>query len=365
MQADNLGPAVLSVAWVFGVLSILVVGARFYVRLRILHRLTVDDYVIVLALIFGLLNSVFLSISASWGLGQHVAILQSQPGHAMYTIKYVYLCEAFATLSPGFGRISYGFLLLALVPPTTLRRRFLWAIIGIQFVVDVATIAVSFAQCNPINGFWDKSIEADCWPTYVQEYGGYIQGSICTVVDLILAVFPASLFWNLHMEWRQKISLSILMGLGIFGVIASIVKTIEIRAISRTDDLTYAMAILGIWWTLEAYLVLIAVSIPTLRPIMTRAKNPTRQPSINPKAGIPHGYRNTSGFPRLSRANSQFESLPDTIRLTEIVTYDSPFELDLVRTEARAYVGDQESQHNDEPGIRKNIDLSVTYSKPI
>ena len=94
----------------------------------------------------------------------------------MYTVKYVFLCEAFAILSPGFGRISYGFLLLALLPPTTLRRRFLWAIIAIQFVVDVATVTVSFVQCRPIEGFWDKSVEADCWPPYYQQYGGYIQG---------------------------------------------------------------------------------------------------------------------------------------------------------------------------------------------
>lgn len=39
--------------------------------------------------------------------------------------------------------------------------------------------------------------------------------AICSAVDLILAVFPASLFWNLHMDWRQKASLSALMGLGI------------------------------------------------------------------------------------------------------------------------------------------------------
>lgn len=63
-------------------------------------------------------------------------------------------------------------------------------------------------------------------------------------------------------------------------MIASIVKTIQLRAISATGDLTYAMAHLSIWWTLEAYLVILAASIPTLRPIMT-----TSRPSSNATTG--------------------------------------------------------------------------------
>lgn len=35
------------------------------------------------------------------------------------------------------------------------------------------------------------------------------------MVDLVLALFPATLFWDLNMELKQKIALSVLMGLGI------------------------------------------------------------------------------------------------------------------------------------------------------
>lgn len=52
-------------------------------------------------------------------------------------------------------------------------------------------------------------------------------------------------------------------------MIASITKTIQLQAITAKADITYAMAHLATWWTLEAYLVIIATSIPTLRPIMS------------------------------------------------------------------------------------------------
>lgn len=52
-------------------------------------------------------------------------------------------------------------------------------------------------------------------------------------------------------------------------MIASIIKTVQLQAITAKADITYAMAHLATWWTLEAYLVIIATSIPTLRPIMS------------------------------------------------------------------------------------------------
>lgn len=52
-------------------------------------------------------------------------------------------------------------------------------------------------------------------------------------------------------------------------MVASVLKTIKLRAIAATDDRAYAMAGLAISATLEAYIVILAASIPTLRPIVT------------------------------------------------------------------------------------------------
>lgn len=62
-------------------------------------------------------------------------------------------------------------------------------------------------------------------------------------------------------------------------MIASIVKTVQLRAITSEADLTYAMANLAIWWTLEAYFVLIATSVPALKPIMTWSGHHSKSPT--------------------------------------------------------------------------------------
>lgn len=66
-------------------------------------------------------------------------------------------------------------------------------------------------------------------------------------------------------------------------MIASIIKTVQLQAITAKADITYAMAHLATWWTLEAYLVIIATSIPTLRPIMStnRQGDKSKRPNIS------------------------------------------------------------------------------------
>jgi hypothetical protein len=191
---DNLGPTALVIAWVFLVFAIVVVVTRYYVRLRIVRRFGMDDWLILLTTVsqhiilslahtanplrllqvLAIFNSIFVTISVHYGLGQHMANLS--PDQIKYTTKWVFLCEFFSIMSPCFGRISFALLLLGIIPPARWRFRFLWTIIAIQFVVDVGCVIVSFSQCRPIRGFWDHSVEAGCWPAYVQRDAGFFQG---------------------------------------------------------------------------------------------------------------------------------------------------------------------------------------------
>lgn len=204
-QAPNtLGAAVIAVAWVFGALAIIVVASRFYVRMRIVRRLFTDDYIIVITFVseakrkwllfhgstrlihihpmnqvFAIINSVLVTVSVSWGLGHHIDILSPYPEQIHNTVKWMFLSEIFAIMSPGFGRISFAFLLLGLLPPSrprAVRPKLLWSLIAIQFVVDMAAVIISMVQCRPIAGFWDRNIEAGCWDPRVQQYAGFVQG---------------------------------------------------------------------------------------------------------------------------------------------------------------------------------------------
>ncbi|KAI0852679.1 hypothetical protein F5Y00DRAFT_273207 [Daldinia vernicosa] len=181
-------------------------------------------------------------------------------------------------MSAGFCRISYAILLLSITPPSKRPRRFLWTVIGIQFVFDVVTVIISYVQCRPVEAFWDTSLDGHCWPPYVQQYMGFLQGTVCSAIDLVLALFPVSMLWKLNMKWQQKAYISGIMGVGLIAMWASIVKTVHLRAFTSTQDLTFAMAKPAIWWTVEANLILITVSVPIVAPIIMPLKSRTDAP---------------------------------------------------------------------------------------
>lgn len=56
--------------------------------------------------------------------------------------------------------------------------------------------------------------------------------------DLVLALYPAYLIWNLQMRLRLKIILICLMGLGVFTAVASLIKTASFGRLRTTTDAT-------------------------------------------------------------------------------------------------------------------------------
>jgi hypothetical protein len=56
------------------------------------------------------------------------------------------------------------------------------------------------------------------------------------VTDLALAIFPATIIWNLNMKLAVKLSLIVMMGLGVFTMAASIVKTVYLKSLANVTD---------------------------------------------------------------------------------------------------------------------------------
>jgi hypothetical protein len=92
------------------------------------------------------------------------------------------------------------------------------------------------------------------------------------------------LLWNLNMELRTRIALCLVLGLSFFAGVACIVKTVELQALGDREDFTYNTYRFVIWFTVEQYIVIIAASIPTIRPLALRLsqklKNRTPRGSV-------------------------------------------------------------------------------------
>ncbi|KAI0401466.1 integral membrane protein [Xylaria palmicola] len=314
MASNSMGAGLLSLAWLLSIVSSGVIGLRLWIRYRVRRqKVTLDDLCLLVTYGLGITTTVMVTVAVSWGLGRHIATFADTPQHAIYAIKWTFLAEGPAIFSVGISRISYAILLLSITPPSVWRRNLLWTIIVVQFIGDIAAVTVTYAQCRPLDAYWDHRVAGDCWPPTVQQYIGFTQSSIRSAVDVILALYPANLFWNLKMEKKQKLYLSCIMGLGVFASVASIAKTISFQSFTQTQDLTFALSQIAYWWAVEVNLVLVVVSIPVLSPLI-RPANGLATHRLDPPEKI---LINSFHLQKLKKSNKSRKTDGDDLGLIE------------------------------------------------
>ena len=184
-------------------------------------------------------------------------------------------------------------------------------IIASQLIINLGTMIEDLISWEHFAQLWDFRLHGRCWSPKIQAYLGFFQGgkSICfsslcsppdrplawnSTSDLVLTVLPITILKNLDMELRTKVALCILMGLSFFAMIACIVKTVELRALGDRQDFTHHTANFVIWFTIEQYIVIIAASVPTIRPLALR---PSHKWKNRTPSGSAHASRRATGRP--------------------------------------------------------------------
>jgi hypothetical protein len=189
-------------------------------------------------------------------------------------------------MSPAISRIAFCMYILKFVGTSRTKRHTFHFIIVSQLVVNLGTMIEVLVSCERFEQLWDFRIHGRCWSPKIQAYLGFFQGGeYCRSVpdmvidvrpawnsttDLLLTFLPIMILRNLNMEQRTRIALCMVMGLSFGAMIACIVKTIELKAIGDRVDFTYSTTGFVIWFTIEQYIVIIAASIPTIRPLALR-----------------------------------------------------------------------------------------------
>ena len=86
-------------------------------------------------------------------------------------------------------------------------------------------------------------------------------------MDLALALLPITIIWNLRLNWHKKLGLSVLMGMGVFAFICAVIKTSKLPELNARADITFTTVSLWIWTANETNVLILAASVPTLRPL--------------------------------------------------------------------------------------------------
>lgn len=83
------------------------------------------------------------------------------------------------------------------------------------------------------------------------------------ITDILLALRPIPLIWELKINTRARISLIAILSVGILAAIAGIIRQVSVGPLDEQDS--YA-----IWNFIELHLGIIAASLPALKPLFLR-----------------------------------------------------------------------------------------------
>ncbi|KAI4745854.1 hypothetical protein E4T50_03817 [Aureobasidium sp. EXF-12298] len=135
-------------------------------------------------------------------------------------------------------------------------------------------------QCSPAPAMWDKIYSgklahpAKCWSTLVV---ANTLSVIHVVMDFVLLLTPITVLWNVRLNKKTKIRLFIVFSMGSLSCVASILRELSQKSISKditlyirsrsTDGYTSLLA----WTVVDLTLAVVVASLPVISALIPKA----------------------------------------------------------------------------------------------
>ncbi|KAI1962012.1 hypothetical protein LOZ58_003091 [Ophidiomyces ophidiicola] len=284
------GEGVMIVALVLGVLMLIFVSLRVWVRFRVQREPGVDDYIVLAAVVRGPQDIPFQHATMFWSDGgvrllvaghwPHYYSLPDQPftprvssylGHAPEELRPDSKAEldftAFISILVLYLRVIKG----------TANKIFLHVVrfaIAILVLYGVSGVVLLCLMCQPLEAYW---LQFDllhppkgytCWDeSILPMYAVFF--NLCT--DLMTTILPMFLFKQLKMPIREKLSLAAVFGVGFIVCISSTIRAYYYHYVFfKTYDITWLAYDVWVWTVVECHLGIIVACAPPLRPLFKR-----------------------------------------------------------------------------------------------
>jgi hypothetical protein len=106
----------------------------------------------------------------------------------------------------------------------------------LQVIFAMITVVLAFAQCQPTQKLWEKTLPGSCWDPRILNNFSYWLCAYTTLTDAVLAIVPIAAFWDLQMKRSTKIGLSVLMGMTMLSAVVTIIKGTYLYLFTDMDD---------------------------------------------------------------------------------------------------------------------------------
>ncbi|ETS82339.1 hypothetical protein PFICI_04215 [Pestalotiopsis fici W106-1] len=334
------------VSVILGALSCIAVVLRLVIRKRI-KGIGLDDWLMLLGLIFLILTCISTIVGSFNGVGTKNEHLDSY--YLMQGKKWFLFAQLFYVLSTVPIKAAICVSLLR-ITTRNLYRWILYGVIGLASIACVVTDITLLTWCQPVSATWDSSTGKCADASIVTNISYFI--SACSVVtDWTCAILPAFILWEVQLKPKVKVSVAIVLGVGVIASSATLVRLRYLLHYSDPDNYLYSVADIAIWSVVESGIGIIAGSAPALRPLLKYIPflgdtSSNRTPGTGGPSGAAgasyklNTFKNSNapktlvqvgdnGWDRLSDTESQRYILKDNgIKVTRDVTFNVTHDAD-------------------------------------
>ncbi|KAF2128496.1 hypothetical protein P153DRAFT_432134 [Dothidotthia symphoricarpi CBS 119687] len=257
-----------TVGWTLTTLSTLFTAARIYTRLKIATAaLGWDDWCMLVAWVFATICTAIVTVGTTHGFGQHIWNIQDPEDQAQ-AVMYVMIGPLFSFVCAFLTKASIVIALLRIVGRTSIwaHRLIAWVSMILMFCASALACSCIIFFCRPMQKSWRPYVEGSCMSPTILDVAGRSVSAYNAFMDVLCAVVPYYLIRSLNIPRKDKRNLIILMGGSILGAFATIMKIVSMSTISNVTDMTHSWSELTIWQLTENHVLIIAGSIPALRP---------------------------------------------------------------------------------------------------
>ncbi|KAG5969590.1 hypothetical protein E4U56_008261 [Claviceps arundinis] len=318
------------------VTSWLAVGIRTFTRVFLMKSYQVDDILMLIAQAIFTVSCSIQFEGVQSGIGRHNASFTNKDD-LVAAIMWQALGVAIYILNMMFIKLSIGVFLLRIAT----QKSYIWAIRIVLVIITLWSIGLfiwNLLQCTPIEKQWDFRItDGQCAGASEVLTAAYALSVMTIITDWFFALIPIPMLWGVKMSTQAKTTVILILGLGIFASIATLIRFRFLTSIERTDDILFRATNASMWSLIEVGVAIIASSLATIRPLLRSLRI--------------RGFVSVDKFPLVETSSPRCGSrkVPEFM-MPEIDTYD--FRLRGVGVPAR------EHDELDDDGTRYQYDTS-------
>ncbi|KAH8199712.1 hypothetical protein TruAng_006120 [Truncatella angustata] len=313
----------------FAAVSITLVAAAVAITLRFAARRMTkvpiwwDDFMCIGSFVFGAGWSALLILWSYYGFGLQLKDIELTPKESLTkSLLFCYLAEIFYALSLACAKFAVLAFYWRMFRTSNIKIPIIALVIATTIWFILRTFLAIF-HCVPVQAFWDREIpNATCQIDDSKFFFGTVL--VHLIIDLFILSLPVYQVRKLQLKTAQKVGVIALFMFGTLVCIASVIVLVySISYDTNSPEISWNVAPIMIWATVEVNLAVISACLPMLRPIFLKVFK-----RIFPNASIEssneqNNPRNLKSLIKMSAMKSKTRSIDDSDSVHQLTRPDN------------------------------------------